>query len=301
MGIFIKKVFWFSIGLLILFVLISSVLVYTDNSVTRQLYKYQLTKIENNKNNYTNLFIGDSSLGNAIDSDEFSTLSSQPTINCALNGLFGYAGSYNILKTMHKNHPELENVVIMQTLDMQTRNVSMPGYVRSINSMGDFTELELEYKFKFIEEYTAYLRSTLSFNKGKKDIISNDYIIQSETLYDTSRLKPLSVNDINSNKIKFLEKIIDYCRIHNLNLIYIHGPMHEEKIQMSKAYIDFVNLAISNSGITLIKDVVAIKKDHIGDNEDHVMPKYKKQYTSKFYQALKNNLNAEHSNSHQSE
>ena len=290
MKLFLKNILYFSISLFILSCLTSLLLVKSNTAVYQYLYEYQLNKIKK-KSTYSNLLIGDSSLGNAIDSDEFSRLSSQTTINSAMTGLYGYAGSYNILKTTHKHHPELKNVIIMQTLDMQTKKVSMEGYVRTVNSVSDFTELELKDKIHFLKNYISFIKSIpVQFPKKKHSLIYDDYIKQNR-IYEPDKIqKPFDKNNINHEKNKFLLKIIDYCSKNNINLIYAHGPIYQAKLEVSQNYITTVNKILAHTGITLISSPIGIKKKHLGDNIDHINPRFKKEYTSKYYELLKGYL-----------
>ena len=84
--------------------------------------------------------------------------------------------------------------------------------------------------------------------------------------------------------------MIDYCSKNNLNLIYVHGPIYQEHLEQSKTYIETVNKNLDSTGITLIHTPVGIKKNHLGDNIDHVNPNYKKEYTSMYYELIKHHL-----------
>jgi hypothetical protein len=290
MRLFLQRVIVFSTFLICTVFFVAFLLMKNNPHVYQRLYKYQTQKIKSNQT-FSNLFIGDSSLGNAIDSNEFSILSSQSTVNCALTGLYGYAGSYNILKTVHQFHPELKNVIIMQALDMQTRKVSMEGYVRTINSISDFTELEIEDKIDFLNKYMSYVRSLpFKFKVNQESIISKDYIKQVGNFNPNRVQHPYSKSDINPNKNKFLTKLKDYCSKHKLNLIYVHGPIFEDKLELSKEYIDSTNKLISSSGIKLIDSVIPIKRSQLGNTIDHINPKYKKDFTRAYFELVENYL-----------
>ena len=113
------------------------------------LYQYQRKKIQS-KGKYHTIFIGDSSLGNAIDSDFYSNATSNKSINLALTGAYGYAGSYNILKKSIQYHPEIKNVVLMQSLDTLCRSTSYKGYLYTMDSINDYYELSFNEKVKLI-------------------------------------------------------------------------------------------------------------------------------------------------------
>ena len=84
----------FSIFLLFNFlVLLANVLGF--KSLQQELVNHQVAKI--NKNNDI-VFLGDSSLGHAINSNLWSELSDKLTSNMALTGNFSFAGAYAILE-----------------------------------------------------------------------------------------------------------------------------------------------------------------------------------------------------------
>jgi hypothetical protein len=229
--------------------------------------------------------IGDSSLGNAIDSQEFSRLSSKSTVNCALTGLYGYEGPYNLLKTARKYHPEIKNVIMMNTLDMQTRDVTYAGYARTAYSLGDFLELTSGEKIMFIDEFYHYLKSISLKQSVEENLIRYDYVRQSESLGLLSDIKALEVDKLNQNKNRFLFRIVN-----NLNLIYVNGPIYEEEAQISRDYIEAANNQILKTGINLIPEIIEIKGDDLGDSLDHVRPEMKKEYTLKYYELIKSYL-----------
>jgi hypothetical protein len=288
MHLFLKKIFWFFVLLGPLIIIVALILLENNPHVYQQLYNYQLEKLKTNKP-YSTLFIGDSSLGTAIDSDKFSNLSSQLSVNCALTGLYGYAGSYNMLKTAKKYNSSLKNVILMQTLDMQTRKVAMDGYVRSSSTISDF--IETEDKLDFVQSYVRYIQSIpLFFWIRKEDLLVNDYITQVR-LYEPDSIQiPLSIDSIKTDKCEYLIKIRDYCIQNDLNLIYIHGPLYEEKIAVSQKYIDEVNRILNTHRINVIESTISIKKSQLGDQEDHVHPNYKKEFTKRYYELLIDHL-----------
>jgi hypothetical protein len=86
----------------------------------RVLLAHQISKFEHPT--ATTLFLGDSSLGNAISAARWAELSGHSAANLALTGVYGYAGSYNFLRrALQRGRPD--NVVIMHTADMPTRAV----------------------------------------------------------------------------------------------------------------------------------------------------------------------------------
>lgn len=269
---------------------LSYFLIRYDNATYQVLYKYQLKKIKENREVRT-LFIGDSSLGNAIDSEEFAGLSSTPTISCALTAMHGYAGSYNILKTAVQHHPEIKNVVLMNSLRMQMMPVSFSGYVRTMNSFNDILELPDLEKINAISEFWLYVFSIEVDQFGdQKDLIQNDYIKQGKKRQSVQISKGFGTDQITQNKNKFLKKIVHFCRKKDLNLIYVHGPIYDELANRSQDYIETINREISGTGVQLVPDIVSFGDSDMGDYIDHIEPGSKRAYTFNYYDLLKDRL-----------
>lgn len=288
MNLFLKKIAYFSLYLSLIIFTLTFILLKNNPHIYQQLYFYQLNKLKNHES-YSTLFIGDSSLGNAIDSNEFSDLSSQMSVNCALTGLFGYAGSYNMLKIAHRYNPNLKNVIVMQTLDIQTRKIAMDGYVRSCTSISDF--IETNNKLDFVKKSIQYIRSIpLSFWIKKDKLLVNDYIKQKGFYKPDSIQVPLSVDKINPNKSMYLVEINKYCLQQKLNMIYIHGPLYKGKIDVSSNYIKETNRILNNNMINVIRQIIPIKRSQLGNTDDHVNPKFKKEFTKLYYDILKEHL-----------
>jgi hypothetical protein len=261
------------------------------------LYQYQLDKIHANKDAET-IFIGDSSLGNAINARLYTRLSGNKTLNLSLTGLYGYAGSYNMLKKAKANIPALKNVIVMQTLDMMKRDTSYKGYLMTLGDISDVKELDTDERNRLLSSFFSLVTSPKNLRRivksyfggrgGDKTIkIENDYIAQGEPIKPES-FKSFFAPVFNKEKIHFLEKIDRFCRKNNLQLIYVHGPIHEKIGLHSLDYIKRLNSFIEKQlpDMKLINDVVLIKSRHIGDSVNHVSPQYKDFYTRRYFELI---------------
>jgi len=290
MKIFIKKC---SIFLSIVVFLYSSSIIFVyfigakyTTSPFSFLYHYQLGKLRTVKNVNT-VFIGDSSLGNCINTNHFdSLLINCKSVNLALTGYYGYAGSYNMLKKAIKQYPTLKNVVIMQTLGLQTREISYRGYAYTATSAEDFYELSFWYMFNSLIEY-ANIRDaffTISRNIANKNIINSslikdDYIKQGNKRNFSDYKGYFNPLKIQSNKNYFLKKISEICKDNDLNLIYIHGPILNKIANNSLEYINATNTIISNSDVFLIEQIITVENEELGDESDHINPNAKNKYS----------------------
>lgn len=276
------------IGLLILclgYILAYNLFVYKGLYVAKVpyeiLFDYQRKKASSS--NTEIIFVGDSSLGNSIDSETFSTLSNSRTNNYALTGKFGFKGSLYMAK--QAENPNLKTVIFMQTLYMFTLDVATV-YVPSSKVLG--LDISVFNFSAFKEFFIAIKRKAFKQNHDKKELtFKNDYIEQKlpnspDLIYDSLKLK-----NIKLKKAKELYKISSYCQSKKLNCIYIHGPMVEDVCMNSKEYIEAVNQLVIQSGLKLARaEPVCIPKDKLGDAKDHVRSQFKKDYTKQFFEIL---------------
>ena len=114
----------------------------------KNLWEYQMSRLDSNPDIDT-LFLGDSSLRYAIDSDYFNSLSGLNSINLGLTLNHGFAGSYNVLKrAINKN--QIKNVIIVNTIEILKTEISYKGYFHSINSIDDLVSLSQNEKSKIL-------------------------------------------------------------------------------------------------------------------------------------------------------
>ena len=262
---------------------------FEHQGIHNYLYSYQVDKIRSTPEVRT-VFIGDSSLGNALNSEVFTDLSGQETLNLALTGSYGYAGSYNMLKKTHRYHPEMRNVVVMHTPDMPTRGLSFEGYAKTITSIQDILELPFR-EMKLVLRPLFNLRDIqLAKNYDYSSYLSNDYVRQNGVGDFEGKEISIPSDKLNRRKDYFLKKIVDYCDQHQLNLIYVHGPFYEESVKVSKNYLDLANEFISTTGVNLITTVIAVPNGQLGDTDDHINPANKEEYTRIYYHLISPHL-----------
>jgi len=258
------------------------------------LYLYQINKLHQYKSKIDTIFIGDSSLGNAINSSLFNSLTGLNSSNLALTGLYGYAGSYNMLKKAVK-HNKIKNVIIINTLDMMSRPVAYDGYMYSMETLSDFTELTIQEKVEIlkisIDNFFSVnnFKRILTFNKiqkRKKMPIEKDYIKQTKKM-NIKKIKKITRMHTIKEKTNFLKKIINYSKKQNINLLYIHGP-HFDNID--KKDIKKINTIIKETGIKFIENIYYLSREKVGDSLDHVHPAYKDMITKQYIKYIKDKL-----------
>jgi hypothetical protein len=290
---YLKAFSWTAILLLsALFLLAAKSLFWDHIFLYQKLYSYQLQKVATSHDAKT-IFVGDSSLGNAIDAGLFSQLSSSKTLNLALTGVYGYGGVYNMIKKAVKTNP-VENVVIMLQPRALTAPASYDGYVYTFEGPHDLTLKE------WLRVGAAFLNVTLSpyalvniakHYLGILDIgeIKNDYVTQAAQIDLGQEWRPIA-SSVQVEHGRFLQKIKTFCDGHGINLVYVHGPLIKESVDISAPAIAGINRFLEQQGIQLQPRVMAIAREDVGDSDDHVAPAAKQDYTRLYYGLLKDLL-----------
>ncbi len=295
---FIKQILIYQVIFIICLMLFAYKIYFIEKIFGFQvLYAYQKTKILKSDEIDT-VFLGDSSLGNAINAEYFNTLSGLKSINLALTGMYGYSGSYNILKSVEKKR-KIKNVILVNTIDMMQRETAYDGYIYTMDDINDFTELKFEKRLVIIKTFFKIFlsKNNLSrfieyyvLNKRTLNTIDNDYIKQNKPMVLSSYSHTMAVSNIPAERLFFLEKIKEYCTINNINLIYAHGPIYKAIGECSKSYVDYINQLIINKNIKLKKTVFNISDEEIGDSLDHVKKLYKNHFTEKYFHLIQHDL-----------
>ena len=260
-------------------IVLANNLVFEPGSAHQGVYRYQLEKLEATSSVDT-VFVGDSSLGNAIDAAHFSELTPGQSVNLALTGTHGYAGSYNMLKKALQASPELQNVVVFQTLDMITRPVSYQGYLYTIGSAGDLLELGLPG----IRRLFSVAQGAFTMDNALASLADRPpYTIENDSIEQAARTaalsdEPPSIAKIDADKEEFLIRLIRFCEARELNCIYAHGPIWEELGIAAGEYIEFVGERLMELGLPVVGPIL-IDTARLGNAVDHVAPAFKRQFT----------------------
>lgn len=257
-----------------------------------QLYAYQIEKIRNFKR-LDVLIVGDSSLGNAIDTAYWSKSLRANTASLALTGVYGYAGSLNMIRrTLRTTRPRL--IVMVHTAHMLTREPSDKGLVLTAEGFSDVLETGLLTTVSSLAStdlLSHFLKSVLFGPlEVPPGLSEHDYWPQGKSLRTKSESMPEGTYEpasINPEKLKYLRRISDLCRKEGIPCIYAHGPLVESICNQSSEYIDEANLLISSTGMTVLEGTpVCIPWKEIGDSIDHVSPAYRVKFSRTYLELL---------------
>lgn len=288
----IVVIFAFSL-LIVAGLLHSQHFIYNENSL---LYQYQEHKLDNLRDTkITTLIVGDSSAGNAIDAAYFSKLSGERSVSVALTGSFGLIGTLNMIKKVLLEHPEIKNIIIMQSLDVWYRPFSLTGYFMTRSTPLSEMKGIIDNLYS---KYLAYLFDIQEINWFVKHLFETLETVM-DAKYDFFKQKPYTYANgkyhfkekhhlsrtINTDKVKVLSLIDGLCEREHLNCVYLHGPLNEKLVKEDNATVDAINKTLSNTMHTIHFDPepYALSQDKLGDSDDHVDVSYKKQSTKESY------------------
>jgi hypothetical protein len=259
----------------------------------RNVYDYQAEKLEKTPK-IDIAFVGDSSLGNAIDASLFSELSGAAAVNLSLSGTYGLGASYNMIRRALEQH-KLRVAVVMQALKTMTRREAAAGYFFTTDHP-DLSELS---PIEIAEVYLSYRAANETVEQIRRNgwsrvatAMIGDYVPQmprkdrlsteQEVVQD-----PLLPGMISKEQLHFIEKIAEMCRAEGITCLYAHGPIYDGYCQTSGAYIARLDEAIRRAGLTVVDGTpLCMPLADVGDRVDHVLPDLKAVYTRRYYALL---------------
>jgi hypothetical protein len=311
-----SKAFVFSLvgaffGTIVLsFVIFQLDLASSDNDIIR---RYQREKIVSTSTIQT-LIVGDSSAGNAIDAAYYTEISGSQTQNIALTGSFGLVGTYEMIDQALRLHPELENIIIIHTLDIWRRPFAKEGVfeLRRGRNLAFWSEFFSRNPYIEYLEYASQIKNILRagrviathtplvrFIPASTQIISidkeYDYLKQETSTYKNGG-KILKGSEKLSNLVEeknyaVFEKIDTWCKENKINCIFAHGPIHETVYQNSLAEILSINNAIRETqSLIILEDIFFYENDKIGDSINHIDVSIKREVTQQYYEKFKKYL-----------
>jgi hypothetical protein len=256
-------------------------------------------------------FVGDSSLGNAIDETRVGEAFGSQAVNLGLTGSFGVEGSLNMLRRTKARWPDtLKTVVIMQTVDMFTRAVTPEGYMRTLcddcvpvgtilrddDATGD-GRLMAEYAVNRVFHY-QYITRVMKRLMGHKNLRvqpfdpAHDYIQQGENAFVKRKGKPLTginPSQLNLEKFAYLKQIDTECKNLQLNCVFAYGPVYQEVADLSADYMAEMTKRIqSNWSFAGPVPSYLLQKEQVGDSLDHAATSAKADVTDYYIDQLKN-------------
>ncbi|MGE5506095.1 MAG: hypothetical protein ACM31L_16865 [Actinomycetota bacterium] len=240
------------------------------------------------------VFVGDSSLGNAIDAAHWAERTGRPTLNLALTGVYGYAGSLNMVRRVLKNgHPR--TIVVFHTLDVAARPTPYMGFVHTYDGWLPLAEVPVTELARAYFNYQAALGTLKGLLRGgarPKLPIVDDYVAQGpplapERIAQGGRGEKWTGAAINPANLGFLKALAETCRAAGVRCIYAHGPLAEPACRRMAPYAAALNVAVVAAGLELATpEPVCMPAEDVGDSPDHVRPGRKRAFTERYLDLL---------------
>lgn len=237
-----------------------------NDPISDPLLKYQLDKI-NNSTQIKNIFVGDSSCGNSIDSKIFE----EGTYNLSLTGDYNIINTYRMIQRAFKKNGKIKNVYVMQTFDV---------FQREDEQILNIDSKELSF-FKRVIMKIKSLKYFLTIRPFTNFEIFNDHLKQGDKYYYKGE-KLILDRGISSFNKKSILLIKDFCEKRKINYTFLFGP--SIPIEKNKFYNEIIDFFKVNE-INLIEDFYELDNENIGDGIDHVSYNFKSDSTL-FYKKL---------------
>ncbi|MEM6328472.1 MAG: hypothetical protein AAF791_15260 [Bacteroidota bacterium] len=244
------------------------------------------------------VFVGDSSLGNAIDTRRFTEATGRESVSLALTGRYGLGGAYGMARRAMEAFPNAATLVVMLSPETFRRPESPRGLVLT-TPLAEIPRLGADVRGDALADAFALAVSTevqrfpfdLAFGRsvdrrrllGGEDGRPLDYPRQSG-----SRAQPevTAFGEVPRGKADGLAALRRLAEANGRRVVYVHGPYWEDQLRASGAFLEAAARELTASGVTFVPEPVGIPTDRLGDAADHVAPESKAAYTARYAEVL---------------
>jgi hypothetical protein len=85
----------------------------------------------------------------------------------------------------------------------------------------------------------------------------------------------------------FLRRIADLCKTHDINCLYLHGPIVQAALDNNPGYVEQLDERLAGFGFRVAApQPIVIPLDEAGDAINHVRPDLRGVYTERMYRQL---------------
>jgi hypothetical protein len=223
------------------------------------------------------ILLGDSSLGCAIDPSMMEDITSQKTLKLALNGMYGFAGSYNMLRqSMETQAPEA--VLLMMTPGALLSPPSWEGYVYSSASFRQSMEAMPDHAGQVLKTWVDVLLTSGRLMSGIQRLLDGttlkvdgpyDYFVPENVAGDLGEPSLLSLGQMDDGNDFFLKQIKDLCDERQIKLILAFSPFPEYLYPKYQHQFDAQTAYLANLGISVIPPYL-VEREQLADTVYHV-------------------------------
>jgi len=270
----------------------------TTQNLLYQQGQQRIKEITSNKDAEI-VFLGDSSLANAINNTLFEQLSNKKVLNLWLTGGgHNLASTYNLLRHILKEKKKIQTIIIMHTPSVYGYDFLLGGYFSTLGNLDSDTARKNEllgYK-DFLAFYVLNLPGIKEYFTMKQ-VEKNQQSTEPWTFKNEKLTRP--VNQLQREYLKIgiskkteLKMIDDLVKDKNITVVYIQGPLHHD---VSTKYQDIIKqqqslIKKTFKNITFIESYTYPENKHMGNTIDHVDKSYKDTVTKLYYERLKQYL-----------
>ena len=258
------------------------------------LFEYQVGKLQNGEH-IDVLLLGDSSLGNGIDARLWSATEHSTVVSAALTGVYGYAGSLQMLRRATENRG-VRVALIVQTPDMMTRPISHEGALFSAVDLKVLLEIPPMALLPFLlsMDVLKNLQDRVRRPRDLKifeELAARDYIPQGTPLTLKDEPAPWKALLSETGKTYYLRKIVAYCRSAGIRCFYAHGPIANGLCSDAAGYYTSVAKLIAATGIELLSVTPpCLPLSDLGDSVDHAALDLRPKLTEHYRNMLRSRL-----------
>lgn len=282
----------------LLILLGSLVYLSTTQNLLYQQGQTRIQDITSNKDAEV-VFLGDSSLANAINNEFFEQLSNKKVLNLSLTGGgHNLASTYNLLRHIVKEKKKIKTIIIMHTPSVYGYDFLLGGYFSTLGDLdSDIARKNglLSYK-DFLAFYVLNLPSIKEYFTMRQ-VETNQHNAEPWTFKNGKLTRPINQLQreylkIGASKKTELKMIDNLIKDKNITVVYIQAPLHHD---VSTKYQDIIKqqqnlIKKTFKNITFIELYTYPKNEHMGNTIDHIDKSYKNTITKLYYDRLKQYL-----------
>jgi hypothetical protein len=251
------------------------------------------------------MFVGDSTLGFALDDHRFSELKRGQTINLGTAGfVFGLPSAYSLIEqAVERFHPK--NIVIMLTPHTFALSIKelgdapIKGFVLasgghhallfSVNGEISWLVLKQLARLAFDSDSFSHGLQILTLQQAYSTDCAKcvDYFsVLPRDVIDAARVSQSWTHPTHDYE-PFLRKISATCKSEAINCIYVHGTLLAKLCDQSAPYIAEITKMVHDAGIQVAQpSPICVPPREIGNSFNHVHPDFREKYTDEIYAVL---------------
>lgn len=270
-----------------------------------QITKYQEQKIAAMQpGEIDTVFLGDSSLGNAINAKLFDRLSGAKSLNLALTGSHGHPGALIFLRKITAKQPSLRNVVLFFSvdgmamgMDLDARFYMSPSPFEPHFSLARQAALLRTYALRLTDGVAAfsYIKKVMDGHAQVEiphSVYEDDYTISRGKIaadYDNIHSYKMPKDSL-PKSVQYLREIGVICKEFKLRCVYVQGPILGKFITGDAAeehYFYAVGEQIQRAGIVSVNShPYPMSQKEVGDSIFHLSQEYRDAYTTRYEKLL---------------